>query len=71
MPIQAPQKKCQYISIQIQRSNNNNSSTNKINKSQYKVINFGIIDHYKPWISKHFNMTSTSKKGTIYDLRQC
>jgi hypothetical protein len=28
------------------------------------VINFEIIDHYKSWIFKHFNMISTNKKAS-------
>ena len=34
---------------------------------QQNIINFGIIDQFKLWISKHFNMNSTNKKNTVDD----
>jgi hypothetical protein len=62
---------CKHLSCQVYSSSSKKVSiyfnTNTCDKD---VINFGIPDRYKAWISKHFNMISTNKNLRIYSPRR-
>jgi hypothetical protein len=64
---------CKHLSYQAYLSTSKKVSIHfNTNTCAKDVINFGIIDHYKTWISKHFNMISTSKNLGIYSAsRKC
>ena len=62
---------CKHLNYQAYSSTSKKVSIHfNTNTCGKDVINFGIIDHYKAWISKHFNMISINKKTIVYDLRQ-
>jgi hypothetical protein len=64
---------CKHLSCQAYSSTSKKVSIHfNTNTCGKDVINFGILDHYKAWISKHFNMISTNKNLRIYSRsRKC
>jgi hypothetical protein len=58
---------CKHLSCQAYSGTSKKVSIHfNTNTCGKDVINFGILDHYKAWISKHFNMISTNKNLWIY-----
>jgi hypothetical protein len=54
---------CKHLSCQAYSSTSKKVSIHfNTNTCDNDATNFGIVDHYKDWISKHFNMIRTNIK---------